>query len=173
MYDIFGKYGAIRQIRLGNASGTKVCVARAYLPHFARLPTGILAGAPAETETLLNPRCRREPLLSFTRTSTMRRMRTLASAGRPAPAATVLACSPDSVCYWMTVHLIVRPRDHRCDHLSGFNVCNRYLIVLYYQVRSQCCKSVPVAALAIRSTLPKRYEHVAIAVSLRLLTLGA
>ena len=20
-----------------------------------------------------------------------------------------------------------------CDHLSGFNVCNRYLIVLYYQ----------------------------------------
>jgi hypothetical protein len=25
MYDIFGKYGAIRQIRLGNAAGTKVC----------------------------------------------------------------------------------------------------------------------------------------------------
>jgi hypothetical protein len=24
MYDIFGKYGAIRQIRLGNATGTKV-----------------------------------------------------------------------------------------------------------------------------------------------------
>jgi|EP01046_Picozoa_sp_COSAG06_P027782 hypothetical protein len=24
MYDIFGKYGAIRQIRLGNAAGTKV-----------------------------------------------------------------------------------------------------------------------------------------------------
>lgn len=23
-----------------------------------------------------------------------------------------------------------------CDHLSGFNVCNRYLIVLYYQVRN-------------------------------------
>ena len=22
-----------------------------------------------------------------------------------------------------------------CDHLSGFNVCNRYLIVLYYQAR--------------------------------------
>ena len=21
-----------------------------------------------------------------------------------------------------------------CDHLSGFNVCNRYLVVLYYQV---------------------------------------
>lgn len=20
-----------------------------------------------------------------------------------------------------------------CDHLSGFNVCNRYLVVLYYQ----------------------------------------
>lgn len=22
-----------------------------------------------------------------------------------------------------------------CDHLSGFNVCGRYLVVLYYQVR--------------------------------------
>ena len=24
-----------------------------------------------------------------------------------------------------------------CDHLSGFNVCNRYLIVLYYQVSAK------------------------------------
>ena len=22
-----------------------------------------------------------------------------------------------------------------CDHLSGFNVCNRYLVVLYYQAQ--------------------------------------
>ena len=25
-----------------------------------------------------------------------------------------------------------------CDHLSGFNVCNRYLVVLYYQVFLNC-----------------------------------
>jgi len=26
-----------------------------------------------------------------------------------------------------------------CDHLSGFNVCNRYLVVLYYQPNKVCC----------------------------------
>jgi len=30
-----------------------------------------------------------------------------------------------------------------CDHLSGFNVCNRYLVVLYYQPNKvsvcRCC----------------------------------
>lgn len=25
-----------------------------------------------------------------------------------------------------------------CDHLSGFNVCNRYLVVLYYQPNKVC-----------------------------------
>lgn len=25
-----------------------------------------------------------------------------------------------------------------CDHLSGFNVCNRYLVVLYYQANKVC-----------------------------------
>ena len=44
MYDIFGKYGAIRQIRLGNASGTKVRARRGcrhWLRHSPRaLPQG-------------------------------------------------------------------------------------------------------------------------------------
>ena len=25
-----------------------------------------------------------------------------------------------------------------CEHLSGFNVCNRYLVVLYYQPHKVC-----------------------------------
>ncbi|OEL20148.1 hypothetical protein BAE44_0018833 [Dichanthelium oligosanthes] len=38
MYDIFGKYGAIRQIRLGNAKDTRGTQRRQPLPHRALLP---------------------------------------------------------------------------------------------------------------------------------------
>jgi len=59
MYDIFGKYGAIRQIRLGNA--------------------------------------------------------------------------PDTRGTAFVVYEDIFDAKNACDHLSGFNVCNRYLVVLYYQ----------------------------------------
>ncbi|CAH8481943.1 unnamed protein product [Heterobilharzia americana] len=59
MYDIFGKYGAIRQIRIGNTPETK---------------------------------------------------------------GTALVIYED-----------IFDAKNACDHLSGFNVCNRYLVVLYYQ----------------------------------------
>ena len=59
MYDIFGKYGAIKQIRLGNTPETKGTAFVVY-------------------EDLFDAK-------------------------------------------------------NACDHLSGFNVCNRYLVVLYYQ----------------------------------------
>lgn len=59
MYDIFGKYGAIRQIRLGCAAQTK---GTAYV-----------------------------------------------------------------------VYEDIFDAKNACEHLSGFNVCNRYLVVLYYQ----------------------------------------
>lgn len=59
MYDIFGKYGAIRQIRVGNTPETK---------------------------------------------------------------GTALVVYED-----------IFDAKNACDHLSGFNVCNRYLVVLYYQ----------------------------------------
>merc|ERR1711973_921388 len=59
MYDIFGKYGAIRQIRLGNA--------------------------------------------------------------------------PDTIGTAFVVYEDIFDAKNACDHLSGFNVCNRYLVVLYYQ----------------------------------------
>lgn len=59
MYDIFGKYGAIRQIRIGNAAETR---GTAYVAF----------------EDIFDAK-------------------------------------------------------NACDHLSGFNVCNRYLVVLYYQ----------------------------------------
>ena len=59
MYDIFGKFGAIRQIRVGNTPETK---------------------------------------------------------------GTALVVYED-----------IFDAKNACDHLSGFNVCNRYLVVLYYQ----------------------------------------
>ncbi|XP_066601257.1 splicing factor 3B subunit 6 isoform X2 [Prorops nasuta] len=59
MYDIFGKYGAIRQIRVGNTVETR---GRAFV-----------------------------------------------------------------------VYEDIFDAKNACDHLSGFNVCNRYLVVLYYQ----------------------------------------
>ncbi|VEL42783.1 unnamed protein product [Protopolystoma xenopodis] len=59
MYDIFGKYGAIRQIRIGNTPETK---------------------------------------------------------------GTALVVYED-----------IFDAKNACEHLSGFNVCNRYLVVLYYQ----------------------------------------
>nr|CAB3266007.1 splicing factor 3B subunit 6-like [Phallusia mammillata] len=63
MYDIFGKYGAIRQIRLGTTSDTK---GTAYV-----------------------------------------------------------------------VYEDIFDAKNACDHLSGFNVCNRYLVVLYYNPNRQ------------------------------------
>jgi pre-mRNA branch site protein p14 len=59
MYDIFGKYGAIRQIRIGTNAETKGTAFVVY-------------------EDIFDAK-------------------------------------------------------NACDHLSGFNVCNRYLVVLYYQ----------------------------------------
>ncbi|ELU05835.1 hypothetical protein CAPTEDRAFT_219319 [Capitella teleta] len=59
MYDIFGKYGAIRQIRVSNSQDTKGTAFVVY-------------------EDIFDAK-------------------------------------------------------NACDHLSGFNVCNRYLVVLYYQ----------------------------------------
>ena len=63
MYDIFGKYGAIRQIRIGTTSDTK---GTAYI-----------------------------------------------------------------------VYEDIFDAKNACDHLSGFNVCNRYLVVLYYNPNRQ------------------------------------
>lgn len=67
MYDIFGKYGAIRQIRVGNTTETKGTAFVVY-------------------EDIFDAK-------------------------------------------------------NACDHLSGFNVCNRYLVVLYYQANKAFKKS--------------------------------
>lgn len=37
-----------------------------------------------------------------------------------------------------------------CDHLSGFNVCNRYLVVLYYNA-NRVCMSISVSVDIIMS----------------------
>ena len=70
MYDIFGKYGAIRQIRVGNTPETKGTAFVVY-------------------EDIFDAK-------------------------------------------------------NACDHLSGFNVCNRYLVVLYYQP-NKAFKKVDIA----------------------------
>ncbi|CAH8569661.1 unnamed protein product [Dicrocoelium dendriticum] len=67
MYDIFGKYGAIRQIRVGNTPETK--------------GTGLV------------------------------------------------------------IYEDIFDAKNACDHLSGFNVCGRYLVVLYYLRHKQFKKS--------------------------------
>jgi len=69
MYDIFGKYGAIRQIRVGNTAETR--------------GTGFV------------------------------------------------------------VYEDIFDAKNACEHLSGFNMCNRYLVVLYYQP-SKAFKKVEV-----------------------------
>ena len=68
MYDIFGKYGAIRQIRVGNTQETRGTAFVVY-------------------EDIFDAK-------------------------------------------------------NACDHLSGFNVCNCYLVVLYYQVSSETHKKL-------------------------------
>jgi pre-mRNA branch site protein p14 len=73
MYDIFGKYGAIRQIRVGNTPETKGTA--------------------------------------------------------------------------FVVYEDIWDAKNACDHLSGFNVCNRYLIVLYYQA-SKAFKTTDINAKA-------------------------
>lgn len=37
-----------------------------------------------------------------------------------------------------------------CDHLSGFNVCNRYLVVLYYNA-NRVCMSITVSGGIVMS----------------------
>ena len=75
MYDIFGKYGAIRQIRVGNTPDTRgKIISFVFLFYvFCRIGTAFV------------------------------------------------------------VYEDIFDAKNACDHLSGFNVCNRYLVVLYYQ----------------------------------------
>ncbi len=80
MYDIFGKYGAIRQIRV------YVHIYSLFLssPHHCR-------GTTPETRGTA-----------------------------------------------FVVYEDIYDAKNACDHLSGFNVCNRYLVVLYYQATKVC-----------------------------------
>ena len=76
MYDIFGKYGAIRQIRVGNTPDTR-----------------------GRYWCLSNEHCSVPVVLGTA----------------------------------FVVYEDIFDAKNACDHLSGFNVCNRYLVVLYYQ----------------------------------------
>eukprot|EP01047_Picozoa_sp_COSAG01_P009814 COSAG01_NODE_408_length_17382_cov_6.231431_7_plen_164_part_00 len=115
MYDIFGKYGAIRQIRLGNAAGTKVRVDPVQedlngvkspcLSHIYSTCTGTVQGtAFVVYEDIYDAKN---------------------------------ACAAFSVVILLLLCAKLHALRRSCDHLSGFNVCNRYLIVLYYQVERQ------------------------------------
>lgn len=45
-----------------------------------------------------------------------------------------------------------------CDHLSGFNVCNRYLAVLYYQTKKQFKKTDIQKTSAQLETMKNKYD---------------
>ncbi|EPY74943.1 pre-mRNA branch site protein p14-like protein [Camelus ferus] len=78
MYDIFGKYGPIRQIRVHMA----ICHLQFVAPHTS--PNGSWGNTPETRGTAY------------------------------------------------VVYEDIFDAKNACDHLSGFNVCNRYLVVLYY-----------------------------------------
>lgn len=86
MYDIFGKYGAIRQIRVGNTLET-----RGESKH------------PVQFQLLQT--CNNCIFL--------------------------ITKSLLGTAY--VVYEDIWDAKNACDHLSGFNVCGRYLVVLYYQ----------------------------------------
>ena len=50
-----------------------------------------------------------------------------------------------------------------CDHLSGFNVCNRYLVVLYYQSTkvSKFCQSgaLPFLYILVHQDMKVQFER--------------
>uniref|UniRef100_A0A803V354 Splicing factor 3B subunit 6 n=1 Tax=Ficedula albicollis TaxID=59894 RepID=A0A803V354_FICAL len=84
MYDIFGKYGPIRQIRVGNTPETR---GTAYV-----------------------------------------------------------------------VYEDIFDAKNACDHLSGFNVCNRYLVVLYYNANRVCAPGLGKSPLN-RAVTKKQPQH--------------
>lgn len=44
-----------------------------------------------------------------------------------------IGCTPEKKGTAFVVYEDIFDAKNACDHLSGFNVCNRYLVVLYYQ----------------------------------------
>lgn len=47
-----------------------------------------------------------------------------------------------------------------CDHLSGFNVCNRYLVVLYYNAnRVSISHSPHCRGSMLRINIPEKEEY--------------
>ena len=125
MYDIFGKYGAVRQIRL--------CVA----PPCTRCSASLCVVALP---------CRGG-----------------VSAPRALPLRRVLARSGTTKDTRGTAYVVyedIYDAKAAADHLSGFNVANRYLIVLYYapskqakkldQARCECCAAACAATALTR-----------------------
>ena len=57
----------------------------------------------------------------------------------------VLFCrgnTPDTKGTAFVVYEDIFDAKNACDHLSGFNVCNRYLVVLYYQATKVCWRPI-------------------------------
>lgn len=86
MYDIFGKYGAIRQIRVWVSIETFTDFTHVTISKILFIFLFYISGNTAETRGTA-----------------------------------------------FVVYEDIFDAKNACDHLSGFNVCNRYLVVLYYQ----------------------------------------
>ncbi|GAB1297277.1 Splicing factor 3B subunit 6 [Apodemus speciosus] len=101
MYDIFGKYGPIRQIRVYHWKvGSD---GRTHLPCLHPVPAG--QGSCGFSHFPSSPR---KPV-------------GLREGNTPETRGTAYVVYED-----------IFDAKNACDHLSGFNVCNRYLVVLYY-----------------------------------------
>ena len=109
MYDIFGKFGAIRQIRL--------CAAVAALRPAGVCPVYVRCCS-ACYSLFLTQQC----------------------AGR--------GCAKETRGTAFVIYEDIYDAKNAVDHLSGFNVANRYLIVLYYQTNKQHKKGDAVRGTA-------------------------
>lgn len=116
MYDIFGKYGAIRQIRLGNAQ-----VPPPTGPERSR-GAAALAVPLGPTLDAGRPCCFATPGPHRAH-----------AANRPARRSSRRVRAQDTRGTAFVVYEDIYDAKNAVDHLSGFNVCGRYLVVLYYQ----------------------------------------
>ena len=105
MYDLFGKYGAIRQIRMCVLRRARLQQQLSALPSTCRTPgSPVIATLPHSLPLAHRALC------------TLYRGNVHDTKGTA-----------------FVVYEDIYDAKNAVDHLSGFNVCGRYLIVLYYQ----------------------------------------
>ncbi|EMS64972.1 Pre-mRNA branch site p14-like protein [Triticum urartu] len=120
MYDIFGKYGAIRQIRLGNAKDTRGTAYVVYEDIYdAKNAVDHLSGFNVANRYLI---------VLYSQLNRMSKK-------------TDIKKKEDEITRLQEKYGDIYDAKNAVDHLSGFNVANRYLIVLYSQLNRMSKKT--------------------------------